>query len=142
MRSRMRDRMRHLPRLAVVALASGAGALGACHRGAQGAGESAPASPSEPALVIFSNESSYEAALYAISSTGRQLRLGTAQPGRKDTLRVSGGGLLLTGSVTFVARLRTINRSLSSGSFTLSPGQHIAVTIPIDARTLTLLPAQ
>jgi hypothetical protein len=129
-----------LPRLAVIALAGTASAAGACHRGSQA--EAAPADPREPALVIFSNESSYEAALYAVSSTGRQVRLGTAQPGRKDTLRVSGGGLLLTGSVTFVARLRTLNRSLSSGSFTLAPGQHVAVTVPVDARTLTLLPAQ
>ena len=130
--------MRQVPRLAVVALAGAAGALGACHRGSPGEGTTA--APGEPAIVVFTNESSYEAAVYAVSSTGRQLRLGTVQPGRKDTLRLSGGGLLLTGSVTFVARLRTVNRSLTSGSFTLAPGQRVALTVPVDAQTLTLLP--
>ena len=129
--------MQDRPRFVVAAFASLAVAGGGCSR----APRQAPP-PGTPAVVVFNNESSYEAAVFMVTRTGRQVRIGTVQPGRKDTLRVAGSSLPAGGGMAIVARLRAVGRVPSTGPFTLAPGDTIAVTLPLDARTLNLLPAR
>ena len=134
----MRSRPRFVAALVVVLLSAVVAAGGACSRAPR---ESA-AQAREPAVVIFTNESSYEAAVFMVSSTGRQLRLGTVQPGQKDTLRVASSAIPPGGGMAIVARLRALNRVLSTGPFTLTAGEGVAVQLPLDARMLNLLPAR
>lgn len=132
--------MPYRPRLAALAAAvtlAAAAAGGACHSAPRAEGV-----PGEPALVIFANQSSYEAAVYAVPANGGQLRIGTVLPGRTDTLQVRGAALAAGGSVTIVARLRAIGRAPSTGQFLLQPGDRVVVTLPREANILGLLPAR
>ena len=94
-----------------------------------------------PPVVIFANQSMAEAAVYAVSRSGAESRIGTVQPGRTDTLTVDGAVLGGSGAVTIVARLLAMPQTPSTGPLTLARGERIAVTLPPDARILTVLPA-
>jgi hypothetical protein len=93
-----------------------------------------------PPVVVFENQSLSEAAVYVVPRGGTQHRIGTVQAGRTDTLRVSTSALGGSGSVTIVARLLAVSRAPSTGPLTLMPGDRIAVTLPPDARLLSVLP--
>ena len=122
--------------LALVA-ASLVGAASAC-RPAQRPGETRP---NAPAVVIFENQSLYQAAVYAITSGGLGVRVGTVQPGHTDTLALRGGLVDTGGGVTIVARLLARRGTPSTGTLLLRPGDRIAVTLPSTANILTVLPA-
>jgi hypothetical protein len=81
------------------------------------------------------------AAVYAASRSGAELRIGTVQPGRTDTLTVGGSVLGGSGSMTIVARPLAMSRTPSTGPLTLGRGDRIAVALPPDARILSVLPA-
>ena len=123
------------PRLAVVAAA----ALGVAACGARRASTSGAAT--EPAVVVFANESLYEAAVYIVPRGGSQQRIGTVQPGRTDTLRIRASMLAGSGTVAVVARVSGVGRTPSTGGITLLPGDRVSVRLPPDAFTLSVLPA-
>jgi len=128
--------MRTLARLdAVTLLLFGLAALTACnplHR--------SQAASDAPPMVIFENQSLEQAALYAVSQGGLELRIGTVPPGRTDTLTLRNTSLG-SGTVTLVARLLAASRTPSTGPLSIRPGEWIRVTLPPDARILNVLPA-
>jgi hypothetical protein len=91
-------------------------------------------------VVVFDNQSLYQADLYAISSGGSRVRIGTVQPGRRERLRLSGAALGADRQVAFAARLLTRSRQPSSGRIGLVPGDTIEVVLTSDANSLTVLP--
>ena len=95
----------------------------------------------DPAVIVFQNESLYEAAVFVVPRGGAQLRIGTVQPGRTDTLRVRGASLAGSGAVSIVARVLAVSRTPSTGSITLLPGDRMVVRLPPDAYSLSVLPA-
>jgi hypothetical protein len=95
-----------------------------------------------PARIIFSNESLDEAAVYAVSSSGSQTRIGTVMSGRTDTLRVPTGALGGDNSTNIVARILARSRTPSTGRVTLNPGDVVQVTLSSDERILSVLPAR
>ena len=124
--------MRH-HRLLAVALLAVAACTSGCGRRA--------ATPEEPAMVVFSNRGLNQADVFVVPRSGAQLRIGTVQPGRTDTLRVRSSNLGALGSVSIVARVRAQSRTPSTGQLTLRPGDWVAVTLPFDASILSVLPA-
>jgi hypothetical protein len=131
--------MRVRPRLTTLAsLSLGVAVLGACGS----ARRSGPAGSASPPLVIFENQSLSEAAVFVVPRGGSRVRIGTVQPGRTDTLRVQTSALGGSGSVTIIARLLTLSRTPSTGPISLLPGDRIAVTLPSDARILSVLPVR
>ena len=124
---------RHFRPLAAAALACAASACGPlAHRG-RGTAD-------QPAVVVFENQSLYEAGVYAVPHGGTAVRVGTVPPGRTDTLTLRGAALPVGGTLSLVARLLADPRTPSTGPLTLQPGEHIAVTLPSQANTLTVLP--
>jgi hypothetical protein len=95
-----------------------------------------------PALIIFSNQSLDQADVYAISSSGGQMRIGTVMAGRTDTLRLPPGAVGGDNSANIVARLLARSLTPSTGPVTLNPGDKIQVTLSSDERVLSVLPAR
>jgi hypothetical protein len=116
----------------LVLLLSAAAACGPKHRG--------PALP--PAEVIFSNQALDQADVYAVSSSGGRMRIGTVMAGRTDTLRVPSSVTGGSGTVTIIARILARSITPSTGQVTLLPGNKLAVTLPPDERMLTVLPVR
>jgi hypothetical protein len=123
-------------RLGVAVVAAAVALLSACSP----RGRRASAASNEPAVVVFENQALSEAAVYVVPRGGSQIRIGTVQAGRTDTLTVARSALGGSGTVTIVARLFTINRSPNTGPLNLLPGERVAVTLPPDARLLSVLP--
>ena len=94
------------------------------------------------AEIIFSNESLDQADVYAVASSGAQIRIGTVMPGRKETLRIPPGALGGDNSANIVARILAKSRTPSSGPITLNPGDRMQVTLSSDERVLSVLPAR
>ena len=121
---------RRLISLSVMSLMCAAAACGPMRRG--------PA----PARIIFSNESLDQADVYAVASSGAQMRIGTVMPGRRETLRVPSGALGGDNSANIVARILARSRTPSTGPVTLNPGDRVQVTLSSVERILSVLPAR
>jgi hypothetical protein len=135
---RSRSSLGTVAQLCIGAAGLGIAGLGACNplhrRGA--------ATSDVPPVVIFENQSLEQAAVYVVTRGGPETRIGTVQAGRTDTLTVGTAALGGSGSVAIVARLLAISRTPSTGPLTLQPGDRIHVTLPSDARVLSVLPAR
>jgi hypothetical protein len=120
-----------VPALAAVAAAS----AGAC---AMRKG-SAPAP--EPSYVVFTNQASDQAAVYARRGGGGSdmVRIGSVASGRTETLRVP-VAISRDGSLSVVARLLARRGLISSGEFVVRPGERVSVTLGASANILTVLP--
>jgi hypothetical protein len=125
------------PRRALVILALAAAS--ACHRNQPTAGTGEISN--EPATIQFANESLTQADVFVTSRGSGARRIGTVFAGRTETLTIP-SELANRGSVAIVARLLADNRVPSSGTIALGPGAHLSVRLPMDARTLVVLPAQ
>ena len=121
-------------RPAVFALAVAAAACGPSKK--QGAVPEA-----EPVEVTFTNQSQYEAAVFAIPRGGLQMRVGTVQPGRTERLLLRNSALGAGGTVSIVARVTLLRRAPSTGAVTLQPGDRVVVTLSSQADLLSLVPA-
>lgn len=129
--------MSRFPRhVAAVALLPALGALGACGPVRRGG----PAPAVEPVYIVFTNQASDQATVYARRTGGDTQRLGEVSPGRTETLRLP---TMITrdGSVTIVARLLARRAAPTSGEIQVRPGERVAVTLPPAANLLTVLPA-
>jgi hypothetical protein len=91
-------------------------------------------------VVVFNNQSLYQADVYAISSSGSQMRIGTVQAGRRERLRVSSAALGGDRQIVVAARLLARSRTPTSGRIGLLPGDTIEVVLTSDATSLTVLP--
>jgi hypothetical protein len=94
--------------------------------------------PDEPALVYFSNNSTEQAAVYAVSG-GESRRIGTVFSGQLAKLRVP-ANMVARGSVNIFARLLARNEQPQSGSIAVRPGSTYEVTLLPDRRTMMVLP--
>ena len=106
----------------------------ACGSVARGSGE-------PPAVLVFSNESLDQAAVYVVASGADFRRIGTVIPGRTETLSVPADVIARAGTVNIVARLLARNELPQTGPVTLRPGERYQVRLTTDARILSFLPA-
>lgn len=122
-------------RLRTAALFIALAALPACGHARPGQSDA-----SEPAFIYFTNESLAQADVFASSPGITARRLGTVMAGRTDTIRVP---LEITtrGTAQLYARLLASSATPSSGTVAIHPGDRLAVRLPLDQRTLIVLPA-
>ena len=95
----------------------------------------------EPTVVEFNNESLAQADVFVTAQGIGSRRIGTVQAGRKEDLVIP-RDVANRGSITVFARLLARTRTPSSGPFAVAPGSHISVRLPVDERTLVVLPSQ
>jgi len=91
-------------------------------------------------VIVFDNQSLYQANVYAVTSSGSQQRIGTVQGGRREALRIPSSALGGDRNISIAARLIARNRTPTSGRFGLFPGDTVQVVLTSDARTLSVLP--
>ena len=117
-------------------------ALTACARNRPGKddGNIAEAVADEPTTLEFKNESLAQADVYVSSSGSGARRIGTVFAGRTETLTVP-REIAVRGTITIVARLLARTRTPSSGSIAISPGTRLSIRLPMDERSLYVLPA-
>ena len=120
-------------KLSTVALAAAVAGAAACgpfrHNPAQA-----------PALLYFTNESLDQADVYAITSSGQPIRIGTVMAGRTDTLTVPADIAGRGDNVNVIARLLARNVVPSSGPIPIHPGDRLVVRLPVDQKMLVVLP--
>jgi len=123
--------------LRIVALLALA-ALPACHK----SGTTSEIDPvaEEPSTIEFRNESLAQADVYVMASSVGARRIGTVFAGRTETLTIP-RDLAVRGSINVVARLLARSRTPSTGSIAISPGTRLSVRLPLDERSLYVLPA-
>lgn len=92
----------------------------------------------EPTLVYFNNNSTEQAAVYAVSG-GESRRIGTVFAGQLGRLRVP-ASMVSRGTVNIFARLLARSEQPSSGSIAVRPGSSFEVTLMPDRRTMMVLP--
>ena len=96
-----------------------------------------------PATVVFVNESADLAEVYAVSSAGATIRIGTVEAGRTASLRLPGTALGGDGTVRISARIFARPRvTPTTGPFPLREGERVEVRLPPDLRMLSVLPAK
>ena len=129
---------RHIARtrraLALLAL----GALSACH-------QNRPVSEiddtaDETSTIEFRNESLAQADVFVSASSFGARRIGTVFAGRTETLTIP-RELANRGSISVVARLLARSRAPTTGTIAIGPGTHLSVRLPMDEKTLYVLPA-
>lgn len=116
----------------VVTLVAAASAAAAC-------GPFRRTGPADP-VVIFHNQSSDQADVYAIGTGGEPVRIGTVFAGRTENLRVPQAVMGGAARVNVIARIFASPRVVSSGAFSLAPGDSMAVTLSSDEKILSVLP--
>ena len=94
---------------------------------------------SNDVAIEFRNESTEQATLYVVSTSGEEIRLGTVTAGGTDRLKVS-ESVALRGTVTFAARLFARSETPNSGPLTIRPGDRYVITLPSTRGTLMVLP--
>jgi hypothetical protein len=95
-----------------------------------------------PAVLYFTNESLDQADIYAVSTAGQPVRIGTVFAGRTDTLVVPADIAARADNVNLVARLLARSATPSSGPIPIRPGNRFQVRLPVDQRTIVVLPAE
>ena len=95
----------------------------------------------EPAVVMFTNQSQYEAAVFVVPRGGLQVRVGTVQPGRTERLLLRSNAMGAGGTLTIVARVTALQKAPTTGAVNLQPGDRVAVTLSSQADLLSLVPA-
>ena len=117
-------------------------ALSACARNRPGRddGNIAESEAAEPTTLEFKNESLAQADVYVAASGSGARRIGTVFAGRTETLVVP-RDLAVRGTITVIARLLARSRTPSTGSFAIGPGDKLSIRLPMDERSLYVLPA-
>jgi hypothetical protein len=90
-------------------------------------------------MIDFKNESTEQATLYVVPTSGEQIRLGMATAGATETFRVP-ESVAVRGSVTFAARMLARSETPTTGTVTIRPGDRYIVTLPSSRAALTVLP--
>ena len=129
---------RHIARtrraLALLVLA----ALSACHQNRPTSESDDPGD--ETSTIEFKNESLAQADVFVVASSSGARRIGTVFAGRSETLTIP-REIATRGSISIVARLLASSRAPSTGRITIGPGTHLSVRLPMDEKTLYVLPA-
>ena len=122
---------RYLLRLAPALLIAAAATCGPIRRGT---------GPS-PAVLLFTNESLYQADVFVVAQGLGATRIGTVMGGQTDTLVVP-ASLTRGGTMSIVARLFARSALARSGPVAILAGERYEVRLPPDARLLSFLPAR
>ena len=93
-----------------------------------------------PAYLIFTNESLDQADVYAAVAGNQPIRIGTVFAGRTDTLTVPSEIASRGENINVFARLLAQSARPSSGPIPIHPGDRLAVRLPLDQKTLVVLP--
>jgi hypothetical protein len=96
--------------------------------------------PNEGATLVFTNESLAQAELFVVTQGGGARKLATVMAGRTEEVRVP-PDIVRRGGLNLVTRLFGRSGTPSSGSLTLRPGDRLTVRLPIDGRSLFVVPA-
>ena len=96
--------------------------------------------PNEPATLVFTNESLTQAELFVLTQGSGARKLATVMGGRTEEVRVP-PEIVRRGTFNLVVRLLGRSGTPSSGGLTLQPGDRMTVRLPIDGRTLFVVPA-
>ena len=120
-------------RLALTALAGATLACGPFRKGV-------PAG--EPAVLIFNNQSLDQATVYAVAPGSNYIRIGTVMAGRTEELTIPSDLVMRAGTLNIVARLLAHSNYPQTGAVSISPGERYEVTLPMDGRLLSFLPAR
>jgi hypothetical protein len=108
-------------RLRPVVLSALLGTAAACGALKKGGGP-----PPEPSFVVFTNQASDQAAVYARRAGGTDvIRMGSVSPGRTETLRVP-PTLSRDGNLVVVTRLLARRGVATSGEISLRPGDRVS----------------
>jgi len=94
------------------------------------------------AVVVFHNQSTDQADVYAIGSGGDPIRIGTVFGGRSETLRIPGSVTGGANRVNVIARIFPNGRVVGSGPFELGPGESMDLTLSGDEKVLAALPSR
>lgn len=94
----------------------------------------------EPA-ILFHNDSTDQADVYAIGTGGDPIRIGTVFAGRTETLTVPSSIIGGANRVNVIARIFASGRVVSTGPFTITPGETMDVRLTSDEKMLSVLPA-
>src|SRR5689334_5393645 len=105
-------------------------ALGAAACGGGPSRPNSSVSPEDPAVLYFQNQSTEQAAVYAVSG-GESRRIGTVFAGQLAKLRVP-ATMVSRGSINIFARLLARNELPQSGSIAIRPGSSFEVTLMPD----------
>jgi hypothetical protein len=97
-------------------------------------------STTEKTLIQFNNESLEQADVFVQASGTDARRIGTVMAGQTATLEIP-PDVAIKGSVTIFARLLARSNRPSSGPLAISPGTKLSVRLPLDTKTLFVLPA-
>ena len=92
-------------------------------------------------VVEFNNESLAQADVFVRAQGADTRRIGTVMAGRKEELVVP-REIVNAGSITVFARLLARSGVPSTGPVAVAPGTHLSVRLPVDERTLVVLPGQ
>jgi hypothetical protein len=92
------------------------------------------------ARLYFTNESLDQAAIYAGQPGLRPIRIGTVMPGRTEVIVVPSTVLGASGSLNVFARPLGRDTGPDTGPILLSPGEALTIRLPMDQRTLIVLP--
>jgi hypothetical protein len=92
-------------------------------------------------VVVFHNQSTDQADVYALGSGGDPIRIGTVFAGRTDTLRVPATATAAN-RVNVIARIFGNGRVVVTGPFSLGPGDSMDVTLTSDEKMLSVLPSR
>jgi len=92
-------------------------------------------------VVEFNNESLAQADVFVRAQGADTRRIGTVMAGRKEDLVVP-REIVNAGSITVFARLLARSGVPSTGPVAVAPGAHLSVRLPVDERTLVVLPGQ
>lgn len=93
-------------------------------------------------VVLFRNQSTDQADVYALGSGGEPIRIGTVFSGRTEALRVPTSVTGGANRVNVIVRIFASSKVVASGPFTLAPGDTMEVTLPSDEKILSVLPAR
>lgn len=90
-------------------------------------------------VIVFKNDSVDQADVYAIGSGGQPFRIGTVFAAHAEPLRVPQGLTASDARVNIIARIFATGRVVSSGPFSLAPGDTMVVTLSNDEKLLMVL---
>jgi hypothetical protein len=94
-----------------------------------------------PAVIIFSNQSFDQAIVYVLTPGRDFRRIGTVFPSRTDTLTVQ-ADMTSRGPVNIVARQLSRSDLPQTGPVSIHPGERYHVTLPMNSRLISFLPAE
>ena len=124
--------IRYLRSAAAALLLAAAAACGPFHKGGG----------TPPATLVFHNEALDQATVYAVAPGSDFVRVGTVMPGRTEELSVPGDIALRSGTLNIVVRLLAHSGLAETGPVAIQPGERYDVTLPLDGRLVSFLPAR